>query len=356
VGTYHEQEKRNYTIRLRAILEECPYFLGEFFRAMSNTASIKTRVVYAYDLKIFFTYISQHHKKLKGIAVEDMQLDCLNEISADDIENFLEYLTYYQKPDPLCPEKMIDIQNDAVGKTRKLAAVRTMYQFFYKKQKVSSNPAAIVDAPKIHKKQIIYLEPDEVANLLDLVENCNTDAMSHTQKAHIAHSQKRDLALISLFLGTGMRVSECVGIDLNDIDFRNNSVKVTRKGGNESILYFNDEVQQALLEYIAQREKQKNKAEDEQALFLSNRGTRITVRAVENIVKKYSRIASPSKKISPHKLRSTYATSLYQETGDIYLVADALGHSDINTTQKHYAAMGENRRRSAPKYIKLRKN
>ncbi len=94
------------------------------------------------------------------------------------------------------------------------------------------------------------MEADEVANLLDLVENCDTDAMSNTQKAHIAHAQKRDLALISLLLGTGMRVSECVGIDIDDIDFRNSSVKVTRKGGNESTLYFNDEVEESLLDYI----------------------------------------------------------------------------------------------------------
>ncbi|MCI8628712.1 MAG: tyrosine-type recombinase/integrase [Firmicutes bacterium] len=356
MSTYHEQQKISNTIRLRAILEESPYFLGEFFRNIANTTSIKTRVVYAYDLKIFFTYITQHHKKLKGMAFEDMKSDCLNDITIDDIEDFLEYLTYYQKPDPLCPEQMIDIQNDAEGKARKLSAIRSMYNFFYKKQKVKSNPAAIVDSPKIHNKQIIRLEADEVANLLDLVENCDTDAMSNTQKAHIAHAQKRDLALISLLLGTGMRVSECVGIDIDDIDFRNSSVKVTRKGGNESTLYFNDEVEESLLDYITQREHQKNKSEQEKALFLSNRGTRITIRAVQNIVKKYARIISPSKKISPHKLRSTYATSLYKETGDIYLVADALGHADINTTKKHYAAMEESRRRSASKYVKLRKD
>ena len=255
MSTYHEQQKISNTIRLRAILEESPYFLGEFFRNIANTTSIKTRVVYAYDLKIFFTYITQHHKKLKGMAFEDMKSDCLNDITVDDIEDFLEYLTYYQKPDPLCPEQMIDIQNDAEGKARKLSAIRSMYNFFYKKQKVKSNPAAIVDSPKIHNKQIIRLEADEVANLLDLVENCDTDAMSNTQKAHIAHAQKRDLALISLLLGTGMRVSECVGIDIDDIDFRNSSVKVTRKGGNESTLYFNDEVEESLLDYITQRER-----------------------------------------------------------------------------------------------------
>ena len=94
----------------------------------------------------------------------------------------------------------------------------------------------------------------------------------------------------------------------------------------------------------------------ENALFLSMQRKRITARAVENLVKKYARIASPLKKITPHKLRSTYGTMLYQESGDIYLVADVLGHKDVNTTRKHYAAIQEERRRQATKYIKLRED
>ena len=83
---------------------------------------------------------------------------------------------------------------------------------------------------------------------------------------------------------------------------------------------------------------------------------RITVRAVENLVKKYAKIVSPLKKITPHKLRSTYGTNLYRETGDIYLVADVLGHSDVNTTKKHYAALEDERRRSARNKVRLRES
>jgi site-specific recombinase XerD len=92
----------------------------------------------------------------------------------------------------------------------------------------------------------------------------------------------------------------------------------------------------------------------ENALFLSMQKKRIAVRSVENLVKKYSRLVTPLKKITPHKLRSTYGTSLYKETGDIYLVADVLGHSDVNTTKKHYAALEDERRRSARNKVKLR--
>lgn len=356
MSSYHEQQKIKLTIQLRTLLEQSPRFLGEFFRGITNKTGIKTRIAYAYDLKIFFTYITQYHTTLQEIPFSNMQVSCLDEITIDDIECFLEYVTYYQKPDPFHTERKIDIQNDEKGKSRKLASIRSMYNFFYKRGKITTNPASMIDGIKIHDKAIVYLESDEVANLLDLVENCDTNAMSHAQKAHISHTQKRDFALISLLLGTGMRVSECVGIDINDIDFRNSSVKIIRKGGNESTLYFNEEVKQALLDYIEQREKQQNKSENEKALFLSRKGNRIAIRSVQNIVKKYSRIISPTKNISPHKLRSTYATSLYQKTGDIYLVADALGHSNINTTQKHYAAMDEQHRRDASKYIELRRN
>ena len=94
----------------------------------------------------------------------------------------------------------------------------------------------------------------------------------------------------------------------------------------------------------------------ENALFLSNRNSRITVRSVEILVKKYAGIATPLKKITPHKLRSTYGTSLYRETGDIYLVADVLGHHDVNTTKKHYAAIEEERRMMARNKVKLRED
>ena len=158
-------------------------------------------------------------------------------------------------------------------------------------------------------------------------------------------------------LGTGIRVSECVGLDITDVDFQNNGIKVTRKGGSEMIVYFGEEVEQALKNYIeGSRKLVLPLAGHERALFYSTRSRRISVSAVENLVKKYSRQVTPLKKITPHKLRSTYGTTLYQETGDIYLVADVLGHKDVNTTRKHYAAQDDSRRRRAAKAVKLREN
>ncbi|UKI51634.1 MAG: tyrosine-type recombinase/integrase [Clostridium sp.] len=143
---------------------------------------------------------------------------------------------------------------------------------------------------------------------------------------------------------------------MNDIDFNVNGFTITRKGGARVILYFSDEVADALKAYLKERSENKKVPKDEQALFLSMQNKRLSTRAIQNIVQKYSRIVSPLKKISPHKLRSTYGTSLYRETGDIYVVAEVLGHRDVNTTKKHYAAMSDDIRRAAAKKVTLRKD
>ena len=149
-------------------------------------------------------------------------------------------------------------------------------------------------------------------------------------------------------------MSECVGLDITDLDFDTNGMKIHRKGGAEVILYFGDEVREALENYLDERELILPREGSEDALFLSLQKNRISVRAVENLVKKYSRTVTTLKNITPHKLRSTYGTQLYRETGDIYLVADVLGHSDVNTTRKHYAAMEDERRRQAAGKVQLR--
>ena len=151
-------------------------------------------------------------------------------------------------------------------------------------------------------------------------------------------------------------MSECVGLDIKDVDFKNNGILIRRKGGYEAVVYFGDEVEKALLDYLKERNTIIPETGHEDALFLSLQNKRLSVRAVEKLVKKYASAVTSLKKITPHKLRSTYGTSLYRETGDIYLVADVLGHSDVNTTKKHYAALDDDRRRMAASVVKLRED
>ena len=208
-----------------------------------------------------------------------------------------------------------------------------------------------IETPKLHNKEIIRLEQTEVAKMLNAVEN--PTEFSQKQKSYNKNTFERDNAIITLFLGTGIRISELVGLDIDSFDFKENAFVVTRKGGNKSVLYFSSEVALALKTWLEKRATL-NLDESEKAMFISLQNKRISVRAVENLVKKFAQIASPLKKISPHKLRSTFGTNLYRETKDIYIVADVLGHKDVNTTKKHYAAINEDMRKSVANVLHLR--
>lgn len=235
-----------------------------------------------------------------------------------------------------------------------MSALRSFYGYYFKRQIIRKNPTLLVEMPKMHEKAIIRLDTDEIAMLLDYVDH-GGDNLTGQRKAYFEKTKNRDLAILTLLLGTGIRVSECVGLDLQDIDFKNNGITVTRKGGNQMVVYFGEEVENALKTYLYTTRKQTVPLSGhENALFLSTQRKRMGVQAVENMVKKYAREVTPNKKITPHKLRSTYGTALYKETGDIYLVADVLGHKDVNTTKKHYAAIDEDRRRQAAGAVKLR--
>ncbi|MBR2322114.1 MAG: tyrosine-type recombinase/integrase, partial [Clostridia bacterium] len=240
------------------------------------------------------------------------------------------------------------------AKSRKMATVRAFYKYFFNKGKIKSNTASKVTLPKLHDKEIIRLDIAEMVRLLNLADS--GDKFSDHQRAYHKSTKIRDVAILTLFLGTGIRNSELVGLNVEDINFEDMSFAVTRKGGNRTILYFNDEVDKALRSWLNKRSTIKDLSPNENALFLSLQNKRISVRAIQELVKKYAKIITPLKKITPHKLRSTFGTNLYRETQDIYLVADFLGHSDVNTTKKHYAAQSEDFRRKAIKSVKLRED
>ena len=350
MSSYQENRKKYITIKTRELLKELPPFIFDFFRGIEHTSSVNTRLAYAYDIRIFFEYIHENIDVLKEhSSIAEITLEELDRVTPRDIEMYLEHLSYYEKN--LDEEHAIAYQNGQNGKARKLASLKTLYHYFYRQERIKNNPTSIVDMPKIYEKPIVKLEIDEIAKLLDLVDS--GDTLTDKQKIYHNFTKKRDLALIAMLLGTGIRVSECVGLNLEDIDFNYNGIKITRKGGNETIVYFSEEVEGILRDYLEERKTKECFAIDT-PLFLSMQGKRISVRSVQLLVKKYSSLVTSLKKITPHKLRATYGTQLYQETGDIYLVADVLGHKDVNTTKKHYAKMDDERKRMAASIIKLR--
>ena len=347
--SYREQEKIENTVKLREFLKELPPYVKDYFRAKEPTTSDKTRLSYAYDLRVFFRFLKESNPALKEKSICDISLADLSSLKPVDFEEFEEFLKAYQTADSRLET------NSRVGIARKMSCLRSFYEYLCKRQLVPYNPVRMVDMPRVKEKAIIQLDPDEVVTLLDHIENYGNQ-LSGVQLYHYNKQKYRDLAIVTLLLGTGVRVSECVGLNISDIDFKNNGIRILRKGGNEMVVYFGEEVEKALKDYLdLSRNGITPLAGHEDALFLSGQRKRISVDAVEKMVKKYCSAVSV-KTITPHKLRSTYGTALYRETGDIYLVADVLGHADVNTTKKHYARLTDDRRRAASKAVILREN
>ena len=343
---YYEQKDIENIQKLRTMLKELPPFCTEYFRGIEPRTSTRTRIAYAYDLSVFFDFLKKENPVFSKMDRMDFRLEHLDQLTVTDLEEYMEYLKYRFN------ENNKEVINKERGIMRKISSLKSFYNYFFRVEKIKTNPAALVRLPKLHDKEIIRLDIDEVAMLLDEVEQ--GDSLTDRQKAYHDRTKVRDLALLTLLLGTGIRVSECVGLDIHDVDFKNGGIHIHRKGGKEVTVYFGAEVEDALNDYLAERQRIDPEPGSENALFLSMQRKRMNVRSVENLVKKYAKIVTPLKKITPHKLRSTYGTNLYRETGDIYLVADVLGHSDVNTTKKHYAALEDERRRSARNAVRLR--
>ena len=340
---YYKQRELNCLEKIEKITQQLPPYVYEFIVGRTDYTSPLTRLNYCFDLRIFFDYLSK--KVFRAKKVEEITLFDLENLDISVYENFLAYLSHYviNDKEESCNER---------AKARKLSTVRAFYKYLYNKGRIKTNVPSKVSLPKLHEKEIIRLDIAEMVNLINVAEN--GENLTERQRAYHKNTAVRDVAILTLFLGTGIRNSELVGLNVDDVNFSDMSFVVTRKGGNRTILYFNDEVMRALLDWLEYRNNIPNLNEDEKALFLSLQNKRITTRAIQQLVKKYAKIITPLKKITPHKLRSTFGTNLYTETGDIYLVADFLGHSDINTTKKHYAAMSEELRRKAIKSVKIK--
>lgn len=327
---YNQQEIKN-AIHLRELQEKFPCYCEEFFSGIKHTTSSSTRIAYAYDLNVFFEYLITHNIQYKDKKFYDITLNDLDNIKAIEIKSYLEYLNYYFKDkNRNQPEKRT---NNEIGKARKLSTIRSFYKYFYKKGMIKNNPTLLVELPKVQEKHIVRLDVDEIVKLIEEVKI--GDNLTDCQKRYHYHTKSRDLAIITLLLGTGIRVSECVGLNLLDIDFDVNSIRIIRKGRNEELVFFGEKVKDILISYLELRNKKIPQVGHKEALFISLQNKRLSIRSVQYLVKKYSKLVTKQKKISPQKLRNTYGTNLYRETGNIYLVADVLGNRDVNVAKKY---------------------
>jgi site-specific recombinase XerD len=343
MGADSEYNRKLYLSRLEKLHEleaELPGYCLSFLDDKELTSQINTVVSYAYDLITFFKFLAEKNPILSdNEKIKDIPLEILDQLTFEDINEFQRFLQFNNGEN-----KHV---NKEKGIARRMSAVRGFYEFMCLHHYLKNNPTlGAAKRKKAPKKDIIRMNSDEVNTLMDTVINTNIK-VSDRQRALCEKTTLRDTAIFTLLLNTGIRVSECVGLDIDDFNFDENSFTVVRKGGNTQILYFNRAVAEAIKDYIEFERPTLLADSKEKALFLSLRKSRITVRSVQILVQKYTRMAVPGKKLTPHKMRSTYGTALYRETGDIRLVADVLGHKDINTTAKHYAAIEDEHRRRA---------
>jgi integrase/recombinase XerC len=218
--------------------------------------------------------------------------------------------------------KLQENQNKKSTVARKLAAIRSFFQFCIKKKWLEDNPAKVVATPKQEKHVPSFLSEDEMAQFLDLPQT--------TQPLDL-----RDKAALELLYATGMRVSELTGLNLDDLNFSERLIRVRGKGKKERLIPFGRKAEDSLAFYIRSR-PQINKGDIEaKALFLNYRGERLSSRSIERIVDKYIRLTALRRKISPHSLRHSFASHLLSRGADLRVIQELLGHESLATTQKY---------------------
>ena len=281
--------------------------------------SEKTVCEYLQDLRTFFRFriakannLGTSAEELEGVSISDIGIDDVRAVNERAILEFLMYAG-------------AERANSTTTRMRKLSALRSFFGYLYNKQHIiDSDPTSNIDAPKKGSTLPKYLTVDEAIMLLDAIKG-------DTESKSVA----RDYAIICLFLNTGMRLSELVGLNLESFDSQLTQVKVLGKGNKERMIYINKAAREALENYLRVRLDPKHVRTSSHAFFLSSREQRISNKTVQWIVYKYLKIAGlRTKGMSVHKLRHTAATLMYQSGKvDVRVLKDILGHEQLNTTQ-----------------------
>jgi site-specific recombinase XerD len=330
--------------KVNELVKQLPDCAGKFFRDLkSKGMSERTRLEYAYDMKRFFDFIG-NQSGFRNVSLNGLKAaDVLDVLTYDDIQEYLDTLNTHTVIDKYSNQK--EVLSSPSSRARKISSLRSFYRFYFRTGEIKNNLSDLMDLPKIPDKNIVTMEKSQVQRILAAVSD--TAGMSEGEILRHGKIIKRDYAIMMLFFGTGIRVSELVGIDLSDIDFYNASLLITRKGGDEDEVYFGPEVQRALEDYVSAEREILLAGKEDPALFISMQHRRMTVRSVQLMIKGYAEKAGLNMKVTPHALRRTFASQVYASSNDIYLVAEALHHSSVETTRKHYAKMSKERKRDA---------
>ena len=301
---------------------EAPQILRDFLSYHETIKAHSKRTVdeYFLDLRNFFRYMKQIRdpalsgKALDEIDIMDVDLDFVASVTLTDIYGYMTYLSRDRIQHQNSPSS--DYGLNAASRARKIATIRSFYNYLTNKtHQLRENPVKDIDSPKLKKTLPKYLTLDESLQLLESVDGKN---------------QERDYCILTLFLNCGLRISELVGLNLNDI--QDDALRVLGKGNKVRIIYLNDACQDALKRWLAVRRPITGR--DANALFLSAQNERISRSTVHAMVKKrLSEAGIDSTQYSSHKLRHTAATLMLQNGVDVRAVQEVLGHDHLNTTE-----------------------
>lgn len=326
--------KRSY---LKERLAQLPDFVFSYIQSYYDGESVNTQLAYSIDIKIFLDFLRTYRFN-KIEKLEDFTPQILDKVTADDLLNFKAYLREYEirTVDDEGKEKTRIVTNSNYGINRKLSAIRGLYSYLYKTDKISQNITDKITFTNIKHRMKKPLTTQETVRILDVIFNGEKYYSGRDLTEYMKRKQ-RDIAIFTTYLGTGVRVSELVNLNIDDLSFETSSFIVTRKGGEQQEIFMPPQVEQELLSYVEQRLK--IDAEDKGALFISRNGRRMSIGAVEKNLKRYCMSVgiTNSDKTRPHALRRTFACRMLEDGVDIKMVAELMGHKNIEVTHKFYA-------------------
>ncbi len=321
-----------------------------FFMKNNDVYQLSTKLAYASDLQLFFEWMLSSTDYSSASNIKNITVQEIAKLDDRDIDAYMIYLDHYRS---LSKGKIMERENQAASKSRKLSALREYFRYLLKTRTIPVNPTDLVNSPKLRRdKAITILSKEQKERMLDESYNGNfkskpgqTERGRKKAQSMRDKTRLRDTSIIALFFATGLRVSELININLFDMDFNERSIMIIRKGGGKGLVYFNDEAGDLIQRYLLE-ERPALLGEDpdnpdykfkDGPLFIARGGNRITKRRVQQIVEEYSSFAVPANmKVGCHVLRKTFGTEVNNEY-DLTVAQQALGHADSSTTSRYYA-------------------
>lgn len=341
----------NIVIKQNDMIKKCqqiemqlPSFMFDYFLYLKNAVALSSRVAYLSDLLFFCNYLVNERQISAAESPADISEDDFMKLTAKDINLFIgDYCTRY-----IVETENADyiMENHNKSLARKKSSLSVMFKFFYRDELMEKNITEGFNPIKLPKPQpdaIKRLEIEEVALMLHAVDT--GEGLTDKEKQYWEKTKRRDKAMLVLFTTYGLRVSEIQQLNLSSFNYARGEFKIYRKRGKEATMPLNHSALTVLNDYIKLERPESTDVDD--PLFISLQGTRITIRAIRDLVKKYTSIAMQAprnKGYSPHKLRATAASSLIQYGFSIYDVQNLLDHENVTTTQL-YAAHKKNAKR-----------